>query len=127
MLHRPASTFADAAPMLSADLPPLTPAAYIRLRREAANLSFERVVQALAPKEGFAAARAFLRLLETPGAKVKDEKALRLLQRVFPFDVEVYGQLANEPADRHPSVCRVRGCSFWDAENLCAPGEGCRA
>lgn len=127
MLHAPASTFADAAPLKPADLPPLSPAAYMRLRRKAAGLSFERVVQALAPKAGFAVARAFLRLLETPGAKMKDDEALRLLQRVFPFDVDVYWQLAKEPADRHPPVCRVRGCSKWDGENNCARDEGCRA
>lgn len=106
----------------------MTPAEYIRLRRQAAGLSVEQVAAALAPeRDKRGAARAFLGLIETKGAKVNTAAALHLLRRIFPFDIDVYHQLANDPADRHPTICRARGCSSWDFENACAPGHGCQA
>lgn len=116
MFHSPitARTKATSAAFVSVPTP-LTAADYLRLRREAAKLSIADVAAAMttnAANRGEAA--AFLRLIETPGTRVNRHDTLLRLQNVFPFDPAVYGQLLDEPADRHPQICRGCGCSHWD-------------
>ncbi|WP_267383222.1 hypothetical protein [Sphingomonas sp. GC_Shp_2] len=62
-------------------------------------------------------------VLETPGARARYRASLERLRTVFAFDVDVYYQLADEPADRHPRICRSCGCSDWDARD--EGGEPC--
>lgn len=95
--------------------PPLTAADYLRLRREAAKLSISAVAAAMTSNSADRGqAAAFLRLIERPGTRVNRQDTLLRLQQVFPFDPAVYGQLIDEPADRHPQICRGCGCSHWD-------------
>ncbi len=96
-------------------LPPLTAADYLRLRREAAKLSITQVADALSISGAVRGeVSGFLRLIETSGARVTRTDTLLRLQAIFPFDPAVYGQLIDEPADRHPQICRGCGCSHWD-------------
>ena len=96
-------------------LSPLTAAEYLRMRREAAKLSIDDVAAAMTrSRADRGEAAAFLRLIETPGTRVNRHDTLLRLQNVFPFDLAVYGQLLDEPADRHPQICRGCGCSHWD-------------
>lgn len=97
---------------------PLTAAGYLRLRREAAGLKIADVARALAKKpEDLATATELVNLLEQPGNTARQHKTIYALQAIFPFDQEVYGQLATEPAERHPQVCRGCGCSDWDTDD----------
>jgi hypothetical protein len=112
MLHVPFTSCRESASPL---LPPLTAADYLRLRREAAKLSVPQVAAAIAPEprlRGMAA--GFIRLIEKPNNRVIAGGTLLRLQSVFPLDPAVYQQLLDEPADRHPQICRGCGCSHWD-------------
>lgn len=114
MLHVPFNA-RPAAPTAAIALQPLTPGEYLRLRREAAKLTIADVAARIAPDNTLRGeAAAFLRLIETPGARVSRNDTLLRLQAAFPFDPSVYAQLCDEPADRHPQVCRGCGCSHWD-------------
>ena len=115
MLHLPKSSFDQRAAFGATALPPLKPAQYLQLRREAAKLSIDDVATALAPRIfDRPAAASLVRLLETPGFTARYGRTLQRLAKIFPFDPGVYRQLADEPADRHPRVCRSCGCSHWD-------------
>lgn len=115
MFHSPITRCQGAAASAEQLLPPLTAADYLRLRREAAKLSIPAVAAALVSTSADRGeAAAFLRLIETPGARVSRHDTLLRLQAIFPFDPAVYGQLIDEPADRHPQICRGCGCSHWD-------------
>lgn len=104
-----------AALAASAPIAPLTPAAYLRLRREAAGMSVRQVAGMLARKaDDVAPALDLIYVLETPGNVARRAETLERLRAVFAFDPDVYRQLAGEPADRHPQVCRGCGCSHWD-------------
>lgn len=93
----------------------LTPAAYVALRRKASKLDIARVAALIAVKANDQAkVRSLIRQLETPGVVALDLKSVALLGRAFPIDANVYRQLATEPADRHPPICRGCGCSEWD-------------
>lgn len=95
--------------------PPLTPAAYLRLRRESAGMSISAVALMIAPnRRDIAPARDLVRMLEIPGNTARHHDTLDRLQAAFPFDPSVYRQLAEDPADRHPRVCRGCGCSEYD-------------
>lgn len=110
MLHAPII----AAPP-HAVLPPLTAGAYLKLRREAAGLSISHVASIIAPKPArFAKALSLVQTLEGDGARARHVDTLIALRKAFPFDILVYRQLAEEPAERHPTVCRGCGCSEWD-------------
>jgi hypothetical protein len=101
---------------------PLRPHEYLQLRRRAAGLTVDQVAEHLAPRAAErGACLAFLRLWETPRV-IASDGALAQLRRAYPFDPEVYRQLATEPADRHPRVCRGCGCTRWDP---CLDGEDC--
>lgn len=113
----------------------MTPSRYLRLRREAAGLSRMQVAQRLydikikrlfgdrRPRrlyDSLAQALATVQQLETQGAYAKYRPMIDFLGGIVPLDVDVYHQLRNEPADRHPLVCRSCGCSTHDAcENAC--------
>lgn len=104
-----------ALPIVDTALPPLTPAAYLKLRREAAGLSIAQVAERLEPRIALRRDVAtILDMLERPGATARTVSTLRPLKTVFAIDLEVYAQLRDEPATRHPSICRGCGCSQSD-------------
>lgn len=94
------------------EAPRLRPAAYLRLRRQAAGLSVEDVATMLAPTfADRAAARAFVRLLEVDLVVARKARPIERLAACYPLDPAVYYQLAG-PAP-HPGVCRGCGASAW--------------
>jgi hypothetical protein len=111
----------------------LTPGAYLALRRAAAGYTPEAFTRAFimvqdhdrprpvtAPsieetRQRFRQTRNELALLERPRTVARDQATLRAIASVIPFDIDVYRQLAAEPADRHPRICRGCGCSGHDA------------
>ncbi|WP_156680044.1 helix-turn-helix domain-containing protein [Sphingomonas profundi] len=117
-------------PILPGLVPPLTPAEYIRLRREAAGLT---IAQAAKPyyrrPEHAADVEATLRRAELPGAMIREDYLVDDYQRAFPFDPAVYRQLRDEAPAHHPTICRSCGCTSWtpcigrDGED-CSIGEG---
>jgi hypothetical protein len=125
----------DRAVAITAALP-ITPAHYLRMRREAAGLSRMEVARRLhaiqikrfhsdrRPRRLFTSvdqALATIEQLEVPGARAKYRPVIDVIGGVFPLDADVYHQLADEPADRHPAICRVCGCSAHDAcEGICS-------
>lgn len=111
----------SAAPAPSGLVQPLTPAGYLRLRRAASGLSIAKVAAICAPLAKRHDAAVLIGMLEDEGVKAKDRETIEQLAIAFPLDVDVYFQLANEPADRHPQVCRGCGCSAWDP---CYTGRG---
>lgn len=101
---------------------PMTPAAYLRLRREDARLTIAQVAERLPTRHVDAGlAASVIRTLETPGARARHRATLDALRTVFPFDIDVYRQLCEEPAERHPQICRGCGCSTYDA---CVEADG---
>lgn len=130
MLHTP--SFGRAVPrpvpQTATALGPLTPQAYLALRRRTAGLSVEAAAELILERASqhrtrarrlgrsaeLAELRALVRQLEAPGVLARHVTTLDLLAVAFPLDVNVYFQLAHEPADRHPAVCRGCGCSQWD-------------
>jgi hypothetical protein len=115
MFHSPITRCQEAPAPAEQLLPPLTAADYLRLRREAAKLSITDVAAAVSnDRAERGSAAALLRMFETPGARVSRHDTLLRLQAIFPFDPAVYQQLIDEPADRHPQICRGCGCSHWD-------------
>jgi len=112
---------------------PFTPSTYLALRRKAAGLTIDQVAELIAVnvyRHGIrsrqigrgaqlAELRDLLRQLETPGIVARHRFTLDLFAGVFAFDPEVYFQLATEPAERHPRICRGCGCTQDDA---CAGG-----
>jgi len=94
---------------------PLNPAAYLRLRREAAGLSIRMVAGMLARNaDEVVPALDLVYAMEAPGNTIRYPETLERLRSVFAFDPDVYRQLATEPSDRHPRICRCCGCSTWD-------------
>lgn len=115
MIHFALPTTRARRSAVAAVLAPLTPAAYLTLRREAAGLTIAQVAERIAPRlQDRVDAALLIDMLETPGCKARDRDTINRLRAVFPFDPDVYFQLATEPADRHPRVCRGCGCSHWD-------------
>ena len=98
---------------------PLTAADYLRLRREDKGLKIADVARIIARKpEDVAEATELVRMLEQPGKSARRHETLYALQRAFPFDQAVYGQLKSElDAKKHPRVCRGCGCSDWDTDD----------
>ncbi|MCD2324972.1 helix-turn-helix domain-containing protein [Sphingomonas sp. IC-56] len=94
----------------------LAPSAYLRLRRESAGLSVREAAARLAPtNNNLDRAMSLIQRLETPGRKALFRSTIGDLARAFPLDPAVYWQLADEPAERHPRICRSCGCSQQDA------------
>ena len=126
MMHVSACAFVDHRSRqeraLVAATTALSPAAYLRLRREAAGRSVREVAAMIVDTgDDVAMALDLVRVLETPGNTARQHETLDRLQRAFPFDPSVYRQLATDPVDQHPRICRGCGCSRWDA---CCSAEG---
>jgi hypothetical protein len=99
----------------TASTAPMTPAAYLTLRREAAGMTIGVVAGMLARKANeIAPALDLVHALETPGNTARRPETLEALRSIFAFDPDVYRQLANDPADSHPRICRGCGCSHFD-------------
>ena len=115
MMHAFPRTFslaprADRGPASRARFAPLTPATYLRLCREAAGLTRHALAMRLAPRaHDLPQAGDLLAVLETPGNVARRAATLERLRILPAFDPDVYRQLATEPPDRHPRVCR--GCA----------------
>lgn len=106
----------------------MTAARYLTLRREAAGLSRAEVADRLCrmalrdPKRLHPAgkrpvpgeARALVDLLESRVARARFRQTIDALAAIYPLDVDVYFQLAFDPADRHPTVCSACGCTPAD-------------
>lgn len=100
------SLFADA---------PLTPAAYLHLCREASRMSVSATaIMMMKDSREVPAAMDLVRSLERKGTVARHRETLLALQSAFAFDPDVYHQLATEPPERHPQICRGCGCSEWD-------------
>ena len=106
----------------------LTPGAYLKLRRTAAGFCLGDVAQRLAaePHIDERARAGWLELVEA------DEQPVNLtsivaLRRVFPFDLEVLislERIAQGSAEMPHAICRVCGCTEYDA--CCTDyGDGC--
>lgn len=89
----------------SAGTPIIQPWEYAAMRRRASGLSIDQVAAAL----GGRAYRRHLRLIETPGVRMKIVADLAV---AMPFSQDVYRQLADLPPHQHPRLCI--GCG-WDA------------
>lgn len=139
MLHVREFLSRSAPPPIAATSPrPITPPAYVRLRRYAHDLSIVEVGERLASKaQDQAEARALIRVLETEGVVARHRETLELIATAFPIDPDVYFQLATQPFANHPAICRVCGCSQndacggeltpacgWDAPALCTACAG---
>lgn len=107
-------------------LGPLRAWEYLRLRREAAGLTIDQLVSRLTRNERRAEqARRLIMRLETPGVSARDDAVIALIGRVVPLDVTVYRQLADDPIERRPSVCRGCGCSEFDRCSCSTSGRAC--
>lgn len=102
------------APRATTVLPPLTPADYLRLRREAASVTIEEAATRIAPRDLVDVAERFLRDLERPGTVAKYTHTLQRISYAFPFNLAVYRQLAEQLADCHPRICRTCGVTASD-------------
>ena len=93
----------------------MTPANYLRLRRNAAGLSIAQIAEQLMPRIEFRSmTAAFLRVLETDGYTAKQRVHIERLAQVFPLDPDIYFQFVEEPTERHPLICSGCGCSAYD-------------
>lgn len=97
MLHADLSRSTTEAPIIQ-------PWDYVAMRRRAAGLSIEQVAAALGGK----AYERHLRMLETPGIRIK---IVANLSSVLAFSEDVYRQLADLPPHQHPRLCANCG---WD-------------
>jgi hypothetical protein len=77
---------------------------YVAMRRRAAGLTIKQVAAML----GGRAHERHLRMLETPGIRIK---VIANLSAVMPFSEGVYRQLADLPPHQHPRLCLRCG---WD-------------
>jgi hypothetical protein len=102
---------------------PISAGRYLQLRREAAGFTIAQIAERLAPAhKDRSDAVALIKILERDGARPRHEGAIAVLRTIFPFDIAVYRQLCETPADRHPLICRGCGCSRYD---LCEDETGC--
>lgn len=106
----------------------MTAGRYLELRREAAGLSRHDVAaelhrRALRDPKRFhptgkrpvpGEARALVDLLESRFARARHRLTIDALAAIYPLDVDVYYQLAFEPADRQPTICERCGCTPTD-------------
>lgn len=107
-------------------LGPLQPSVYLRFRRSAAGLTLEQLVSRLTSDERRAEqARRIITQLETRGVSAREDAVIARIGRVVPLDVTVYRQLADDPVERHPSVCRSCGCSEFDRCSCSTSGRAC--
>ncbi|MDT8758261.1 hypothetical protein MZO42_06085 [Sphingomonas psychrotolerans] len=94
---------------------PMSPARYLQLRRRAAGLTVDQAAERLVSAErDRREVRAMIRLLETPGTVARLRATIDTLAEAIPLDPDVYRQIATDPVDRHPPICRGCGCSHND-------------
>ncbi|WP_066725263.1 hypothetical protein [Sphingomonas pituitosa] len=107
----------------------MTAARYLELRRKAAGLSRYELAVRLNSLElavrlssfpspaqrhrGIGAIASLIEQLERPGSRAKHPELVQALATIIPVDVAIYNQLANDPVDRHPTVCLSCGCSDY--------------
>lgn len=92
----------------------MTPANYLRLRRNAADLTIAQIAEQLMPRIAYQLmTAAFLRALETDRYTAKNRIHIERLAKVFPLDPDVYFQLVESPAD-DIRICSGCGCSAYD-------------
>lgn len=116
----------------SKSLFPIAASLYVQLRREAAGMTKHEVARRLAgmrvatARHGeitIAANRAdaltLIEMLERPGSRARYPETIKAIGTIFPIDANVYRQLANDPADRHPDICPGCGGSESDACTRC--------
>ena len=129
MLHAPLFGRPVPPPPPIGERPPFTPSSYLALRRKAAGLTIDQVAELIVAQASrhalrsrqigraaqIADLRTLLRQLETPGIVARLRATIDILAGTFPFDPDVYFQLATTPADRHPRICRGCGCTQEDA------------
>jgi hypothetical protein len=101
---------------------PMRPWEYVRICRETAGLT---IAQAARPYWEKAIGRADLdriradvernvAAIERINTVLRHDYLIDDIRRALPnFDADVYRQLRDEPADRHPTICRGCGCSSW--------------
>jgi len=123
MLHVTTSTH-RCVPLAAAQVAPLTPAAYLRLRRAAAGVSVSDAARRIAPNNQADATR-LIRQLETDGTAARYVETIHGLRDAYALDVDVYLQLRDAPADVHPRICTGCGCSHWDPCGLPDDGGSC--
>ena len=112
MLHVSSSTH-RCVTLKTALIAPVTPAGYLRLRRNAAGVSVADAAKVIAPNNR-AEGVALIRLLETDGAAARYVETIHALRDAYPVDADVYLQLRDGPAATHPRICAGCGCSHWD-------------
>lgn len=112
-----AAAIGRACELVPNDATVMTANRYLRLRREAAGLTVQQAARRMfgADAEKAELAASLIRALETPGVRARVDLTLDRLSLAFPFDPDVYRQLAHDPAERHPHVCGGCGCSQNDA------------
>lgn len=130
MLHVHDFLTANPPRLAARSILPVSPATYLRLRREAAGLTVRQLADRLmryraqllaegtATHPAYTEARdavALVELLEREGARAQHRATVEALAACMPLDVDVYFQLATEPARSHPRVCHGCGCSTHDA------------
>ncbi|VXC80137.1 hypothetical protein [Sphingomonas sp. 8AM] len=118
---------------------PMTAACYLRLRRARSGMSRRdlayRLSSAVQPHylvspaarvPALDEAMALIDMLETDGARARYRWTIEAISALIPVDVDVYHQLASDPEERHPQVCRGCACtegdvasSGWAVANLC--------
>ncbi|WP_010545645.1 helix-turn-helix domain-containing protein [Sphingomonas elodea] len=103
----------------------MTAARYLKLRRKAAGLTRYDLARRLSMTPGalinLRRAWVVLGQLELPNATAKHPALIDAIAEFIPLDVAIYHQLANDPVDRHPTVCLACGCS---AEDPCTGASG---
>lgn len=93
--------------------PPIRPWEYVRMRRRSAGLTIEQAARPFYKRDEHREdVETNLRMLERPGVRVKRIRDLDLI-RAFPFDPAIYNQLADDPANHHPRLCRRCGWDEW--------------
>ena len=95
---------------------PVRPWDYVRMCREAAGLT---IAQAAKPHwhnpEHRADVERITAEIERPGVILRKDYLVDGIRRSLPaFDPDLYRTLRDEPADRHPSICRGCGCTPWN-------------
>lgn len=95
----------------------MTPWLYLRLRRQAADLTVSQAARRMfgADQAKVDLAVSLITALEKPGVRARIDLTLERLQVAFPFDADVYRQLAHDPLARHPLACVGCGCTQNDA------------
>lgn len=106
-------------------LGPLQASEYLRLRRTAAGLTVDQLADRLGPGRRAGEARSIITRLEARGATARTDAIIERIARVIPLDATVYRQLADDPVERHPSVCRSCGCSEFDGCSCSDSGRAC--